>query len=332
MDPLSRVFADGLPRRLLLIGTLLLLLFVFAELIPVLAAFAVTQRALDAARTSVASWTGLSPGRATALVLVGSIGALVGALWFGGGYVWGAVLDIQEGAPALLAQVHDNAMLRPWIERVGEEDLAETGWEAAVQAMEIAHEVALLAINVAVGIGLGILYAVESDVLSKRFAELDPRSIGATLVRWIDHIGDGLAITIQLQVGVAACNAVLTLPALLLLGLPHLPSLVAMIFLLALIPVVGNLMSGVILAAVAWPSHGWLGIGVFAAITFALGKVEGFVLNPRLAARHVDLPGFVLTVSLVAWEAVYGFQGFFLSFPFLYTCARIRQEMRDGLA
>jgi predicted PurR-regulated permease PerM len=332
VDPIARFFAGGIPRRLLLIGLLLGMLATFSHLLPVLAAFAVSQRVLAALGGRVAARVGLSRGRAALLVAAVLVVAAVGGLWFGGTFVVWALGEVQAAAPGLIGTVRQNPVMSQVLERVGEEDLAANGWEAAVHAMTLLREAGYVAINVAVGFGLALIHAFEEEELNALWDQLDPRSVAGTLVRWVDHVGDGLAITVQLQVVVAACNAVLTFPALLLLGLPYQPALLAMIFLLALVPVVGNFLSGAVLAAVAWPDHGWLGVGVFTAITLALGKIEGFVLNPRLAAQHVRLPGFVLTVSLILWEDLYGFTGFFLSFPFLYTVERIRQEMREGLA
>ncbi|HZS41468.1 MAG TPA: AI-2E family transporter, partial [Polyangia bacterium] len=106
------------------------------------------------------------------------------------------------------------------------------------------------------------------------------------------------------------------------------PALVLMIFVSGLVPVVGNFVSGAVLTLLAYKAQGWLGVVVFVVLTFILHKIESYYLNPRLAARHVHLPGFVLIVSLLAWEHVLGFVGLFLSFPFLFVAKRIRDELR----
>ncbi|AKU99707.1 hypothetical protein AKJ09_06371 [Labilithrix luteola] len=50
---------------------------------------------------------------------------------------------------------------------------------------------------------------------------------------------------------------------------------------------------------------------------------------PRLTARHVKIPGFLLIVSLLACEHVFGFKGLFLSFPILFVAGRIRTEFLE---
>jgi predicted PurR-regulated permease PerM len=131
---------------------------------------------------------------------------------------------------------------------------------------------------------------------------------------------------VQVQLVVALCNAVLTLPVLLLIGVPKIPALLVLIFVSGLIPVVGNLISGAVLVVMAFQVKGWLGVGLFVGLTFVLHKIESYYLNPRLTARHVALPGFVLILSLIAWEHLLGFAGLFVSFPFLYLAGKIRSE------
>ena len=79
----------------------------------------------------------------------------------------------------------------------------------------------------------------------------------------------------------------------------------------------------------AFQVKGWLGVGIFVVLTFVLHKIEAYYLNPRLTARHVDLPGFVLILSLLAWEHLLGFAGLFVSFPVLYLIGKIRSEFRE---
>ena len=52
-------------------------------------------------------------------------------------------------------------------------------------------------------------------------------------------------------------------------------------------------------------------------------------MNPRLTARHVALPSFVLILSLIAWEHLLGFAGLFISFPVLYLLGKIRSEFEE---
>ena len=137
----------------------------------------------------------------------------------------------------------------------------------------------------------------------------------------------------QLQLIVAACNTLFTLPVLFILGIPDKPALMVLIFVSGLVPVIGNIISGAVLSVMAYLTAGPIGVLVFVTLTFVLHKVEAYYLNPRLTARHVKLPGFVLIVSLIAWEHLLGFSGLFVSFPFLFIVGKVRAELRedDGL-
>jgi putative permease len=128
---------------------------------------------------------------------------------------------------------------------------------------------------------------------------------------------------------VAVVNAVLTLPILIGLGLPKIPLLFTMVLVCGLLPVVGNVISGIVLCIVAYDAKGFLGVGIFLGVTFLLGKIESYYLSPRLTAQHVKLPGIVLVVSLLLFETVFGFWGLFLSFPALYVASRIANEWKE---
>lgn len=328
MDVLGDLLAQPTPRRMLHVGTFLFLLWAFAGLLPVLAAFAVSQRALDVCVTAISRRTGWSAARSLIAVL-----ALMGAALFAVGaaswnLVHGLALEAQTYLPDLAQELRTNELVVRAVEVFGGGD--ELAAEAAGHAVGAVHDVGIEAVHVAVGFFLALAYLAERETTDAAVAAIDPRSTLGTLLRWTDHVGDGLAITVQLQVIVALCNSVLTLPVMLALGIPHPVTVLAVIFLLALVPVVGNLISGLMLVALAWPAWGWVAVAVFVTLTFALGKIEGFYLTPRLASRHVRLPGFVLATSLVLWEEALGFVGFFLSFPALYVALRIHHELRDG--
>ncbi len=132
-----------------------------------------------------------------------------------------------------------------------------------------------------------------------------------------------------MQAVVAVVNAIVTLPVLLLLRLPHVPLLFLLILVAGLVPVVGNVISGAVLCYVAFSTHGLWAVAVFLVTTFVLHKIESYYLNPKLASQHVRLPSLVLVVSLLLFEQTFGFVGLFLSFPALYVASRIGREWRE---
>jgi predicted PurR-regulated permease PerM len=183
------------------------------------------------------------------------------------------------------------------------------------------------AIFALIGFILAVVFVLEEEELTAWAKTLPARGLRGTLVRWLSYLADALLVTVQFQCVVAACNALLTFPVLLFVRIPHAPALALLIFASGLVPVVGNFVMGIVLSFLAYQAQGWLGVGIFTALTFILHKLESYYLNPRLAARHVHLPSFVLVVSLVLWEHALGLVGLFISFPFLYVAQRIRAEL-----
>ena len=68
----------------------------------------------------------------------------------------------------------------------------------------------------------------------------------------------------------------------------------------------------VVMAAVAYTHRGLVGVAVFFVSTFLLHKIESYYLSPRLTAKHVKLPGFVIVTSLVLFEHAFGLVGLFM--------------------
>jgi predicted PurR-regulated permease PerM len=177
-----------------------------------------------------------------------------------------------------------------------------------------------------IGFILAVVFSIERKELDEFVHRVSPTSLAGTMLRWLHHIADALVVTVQFQLVVAACNALLTLPVLIIVGLHHWVGLLLMIFVSGMVPVVGNFVAGAVLTALAYQARGIVGAAVLVALTFVLHKMESYYLNPRLASRHVHLPGFVLIISLLCWEHLLGFPGLFLSFPFLFVANRIQKE------
>lgn len=317
-------------RRLIGVALFLGLLWVFRSLAPVLICFVVFERGLG--------WASSQLARRTKIHTKGVIAALV---TLGGGLaVWLAIVLVNRLLP-FFEQVRTEG--RGWVETVANgalvrkvQDLLHVDAEMltsaaktyALTAVGVVTTSAYLMIFLFVGFVLALLYLFEREDVDAWVVGVSPRSIGGTLMRWLGYVAEAIAITVRLQVVVAVVNAVLTLPILIGLGLPNIPLLFTMVLVCGLLPVVGNVISGVVLCIVAYDVKGMLGVGIFLGVTFLLGKIESYYLSPRLTAQHVKLPGIVLVVSLLLFETVFGFWGLFLSFPALYVASRIANEWR----
>ena len=317
-------------RRLFLGVFFLGLLWVFRHLAPVLICFVIFQRGLGFASEQLAKRTGLHKK-----------GAIAGLLALGGGLIaWGAFLAFRLAIP-FIQQVRREG--QGWVDDLANGGLVQKAQETldidarsvthsardyALQAFGFVTASAYVLLFLFVGFLLALLYLFEREEVDLWVRSIEPASIQGTLLRWLGFVADAVAITVRLQVVVAVVNAVLTLPLLIGLGLPKVALLFTMVLICGLLPVVGNVISGIVLCVVAYDAKGFLGVGVFLGVTFVLGKIESYYLSPRLTAQHVKLPGIVLVVSLLLFETVFGFYGLFLSFPALYVASRIANEWK----
>ncbi len=329
LDRIAEFLAEPTAHRavavLAFVGSLLL----FRHLVLLLVFFVAFARSLGWLLDRLQPRLGLKRGAVLGLLLL--VATLVTGLlaWLGAATLMAQAVELRHTLPeriaqwrelpeahALQAHLPDTQKL---VEGVQHYAADAVGWLAA-----LGHAL----IYVVIGLILAVVYTLERHEIEQFSQGLPPHSLQGTLVRWLGHTADAVVVTLQLQVVVALCNAVLTLPLLVVLGIPHIPALTLLIFVSSLVPVVGNLLSGAVLAYLAWQVHGGLGVGLFLGLTAVLHKIESYYLNPRLTARHVRLPGFVLILSLLAWEHLLGFAGLFASFPFLFVAGRIAAEWR----
>lgn len=329
-DRVADFFREKTPKRALALIAFLALLLVFRKLLVLLAFFVAFERLLFWSAGLLSRRFSLSRVVSLGLVLVlVSAGAGLGG-WLSAGRVAQLVKETRQTLPERIAAVRENPLfleLEPHLPDT--EHLVESAQHYAANVAKSAADLGHLVIYALVGLILAIVYFLDEERLRAFRQSLAPDSLFGTLTRWGEFVADAVSLTVQLQFIVAAANALLTLPVLLLIGVPHVPMLMLLIFVSGLIPVVGNLISGAVLSVVAYQTKGFVGVGLFIGLTFVLHKLESYFLNPRLAARHVPLPGFVLILSLIAWEHLLGFVGLFMSFPFLYVAGKLLSEFKQ---
>jgi predicted PurR-regulated permease PerM len=320
--------ADLRWRRLIAVALFLGLLFAFRRLTPVFVCFVVLERSIGFLAGLLARKAKLSPRAALGAVLgaLATLAAVAGYL--GVRRAVGAVRSLRAEAPGYWDALVASPVIGHLRQLAGAEGegLADNIKAHAMAALHYATATAHVAVYLIIGLLLALIYLFERPEIDQFFADIAPSSVGGTLARWFGYVADAIAVTARMQAVVAAVNAALTLPVLWVLRLPNVPLLGLLILISGLLPVVGNLISGAVLCAVAYQARGAWAVGVFLGVTFLLHKIESYYLNPRLAAEHVKLPGLLLVVSLLLFEQVFGFAGLFLSFPALYVAMRIRNE------
>jgi len=328
MDRVGEFFRERTARRLLALAIFVALLVLFREELVLLAFFVAISSAFGGATRLVVARTKWPRRRAFLAVLAAflvSFGVLATLVTTRAIHI---VKHAQKTFPQEAAEIAKNPIIVYAREHLPDwRGLGERAREYSDRAFHVVAMAGHVATSLVIGLILAVIYALEEEELHELSGKVDPASLMGTVMRWLAYVAEAIRITIQLQLVVAGVNTLLTLPVLLLLGIHHVPSLMILIFVSGLIPVVGNIVAGVVLSLLAYEVRGIPGVLVFVALTAVLHKIEAYYLNPRLTSKHVHLPGFVIVISLIAWEHLLGFAGLFVSFPFLFVASKIRGEM-----
>jgi predicted PurR-regulated permease PerM len=330
MDRVADFLSQKTVRRFVAVLVFLAVLYLFRHLAILIVFFVTFERSFRFLTQMVVKYTGLARKKAFLAVLAAIVLAFGGLVWLGVGKTVRAFTTMHATFPNRLAELKDHPLIVRFEEQVGgTEKIIESVKHYSGHAVEAVSTIGEFVLHIVMGFVLALVYVLEFEEIEHFWAKVDRRSLGGTLARWFGHVADALVVTVQLQLIVAACNTMLTLPVLLIIGVPNIGPLMVLIFVSALVPVIGNIVSGATLSLLAYQAKGWFGVGIFAALTFVLHKIESYYLNPRLTSRHVKLPGFLLILSLIACEHLFGFTGLFLSFPILFVAAHIRSDFAE---
>lgn len=327
MDMLSKLVTPEQVRQFLRVALFAALIVLFRHLLILFVFFVAFERLFGAGADFLAKRR-VNRKLSIAGMALGTLGIVVGAAALQLGRVMREWVVIRENLSARLVRIREMPLYQEIEDRLQDQDkLAEWVQHHAGDALHYFGVVGHLLLYALIGFIIAVVYLLEREEIDHWAAGLDARSLFGTFARWLGHVADAISVTLQFQVIVAAVNAALTSWVLVVIGVPHKIALLFMIFVSGLVPVVGNFIAGVVISILAYQAKGWIGAAAFVVLTFILHKIESYYLNPRLAKRHVRLPGFVLIVSLILWEHLLGFVGLFVSFPFLFIAIRIKNEL-----
>ena len=137
------------------------------------------------------------------------------------------------------------------------------------------------------------------------------------------------------QAAVAVVNGVLTYIMLIVLGLPFPAVLAVLAGFLALIPIVGTLVGGVIITLVALTA-GWVTAAIALGYYVAYHVFEAYILSPRIMHRAVDVPALVVIVAILAGGTLLGVVGALIAIPVAAGLSLIYEQVlvprQQGLA
>jgi predicted PurR-regulated permease PerM len=119
--------------------------------------------------------------------------------------------------------------------------------------------------------------------------------------------------------------------ALLVIGVPMAALLGLITGLLAFIPNIGAIVSGLLMVAVGFSAGPEQGFGAI-AVYFLVQNIDGYIVLPYIARRTVDLAPAVVLAAQLIFGALFGFLGLLLADSILASLKVTLQELSKGRA
>lgn len=197
------------------------------------------------------------------------------------------------------------------------------------------------AVNTAVGIFssiimvlvIGIFIAIEPKLYDRGIAWMLPMERRGNFYDISDHVGFVLRRLMAGRIVGMVVEGVGTWLMLMWGGVPMAALLGLLTGLLAFIPNIGAIVSGLLMIAVGFSAS--TDAGIWAIITyFVVQTVDGYLIVPYVARRTVDLaPALVLAAQLI-FGALFGFMGLLLADPIVAAVKTALQDLskRKGAA
>ena len=272
------------------------------------------------------------------LIAVGLLSALV--LMLVTAAIIGAVLFFKSDAgnlSALLARMAEiiessRATMPNWLVQYipeSPEDLKETLAEwfrtHAADVQSMGKEVGRTLVQTVIGMVLGAMVALHEALPIET-----NRPLARELVERAARLGDAFRRVVFAQVQISLINTVLTGIYLALVlpsfgvNLPFKKTLIVVTFITGLLPVVGNLISNVVIVVVSLSYSLNVAIGSLLFL-IVIHKLEYF-LNARIVGRRVESHAWELLLAMLAMEAAFGIAGV-VAAPIYY--AYLKDELSD---
>ncbi len=125
---------------------------------------------------------------------------------------------------------------------------------------------------------------------------------------------------------ISVISAVVTYVWLLIFGVPYALLLAILFALLDLVPVIGSLVAGVLVALAAFSVSVPVGLATIAYFV-AYKFLEDYVLSPRVFGTVLKLPALVTVVAILIGAALLGLVGALVALPIAAALMLLTQEM-----
>ena len=173
---------------------------------------------------------------------------------------------------------------------------------------------------------LTVFFLASLSSLKNSLSKLVPKSKRDRYVTISNQVSKSVGRYVIGQVSVAALNAVLGFVVMSLLGLEFALVLAFVVFLLAIIPLVGSISGAILVVVVA------LAVNPTAALILAIYylvylQLEAYLISPRVMKVAVSVPAPIVVIAALSGGALLGVLGALVAIPFAASVIFIIREI-----
>jgi predicted PurR-regulated permease PerM len=173
---------------------------------------------------------------------------------------------------------------------------------------------------------LTIFFLASLSGFEASLLKLVPASKRKRYAKIFDQVAHSVGRYVIGQASVAGLNATLAFVAMSLVGLPFALVLAFIVFLLAVIPLIGSISGAaiVVLVALAVDPTMALILGIYFLIYL---QIEAYVISPRVMKVAVSVPAPIVVIAALSGGALLGILGALVAIPFAASVIFIVREI-----
>jgi predicted PurR-regulated permease PerM len=173
---------------------------------------------------------------------------------------------------------------------------------------------------------LTVFFLASLESLKASLTKLVPASKRERYTKISQQVSISVGRYVIGQVSVAALNATLAFIAMSIVGLPFALVLAFIVFLLAIIPLVGSVSGAalVVMVAAAVDPTSAIVLGVYFLIYL---QIEAYVVSPRVMKVAVSVPAPIVVIAALSGGALLGILGALVAIPFAASVIFIVREI-----
>jgi predicted PurR-regulated permease PerM len=173
---------------------------------------------------------------------------------------------------------------------------------------------------------LTVFFLASLEALKTSLSKLVPKSKRARYLKISDQVAKSVGRYVIGQVSVAGLNAILGFVVMSLLGLQFALVLAFVVFILAIIPLVGSVTGAALVVLVA------LAVDPTSAIVLAIYyliylQLEAYLISPRVMKVAVSVPAPIVVIAALSGGALLGVLGALVAIPFAASVIFIVREI-----